>query len=229
MVVAELELLRLIDLIYQGALDAGCWAEAIAAVGRTFGAEATGFYLHERPSFGLRYQLDFDVDESFRQSYAELSSAPDMAPAWRMTEAGLPARVLTQEVARRDGLLEETQFYTEWLRPQRLGHVLTALLAPSADLIGGLALARTTRSSPFTDDALATLRNLQPHLGRAVQVRLRLAAASSAERQAFEALDVVEQAVLLVDANAAVRHANRRRSAVALQWLKDRRGCVGLR
>ena len=41
-----------------------------------------------------------------------------------------------------------------------------ALLAPSANLIGGLFLARTTRSSPFTDDALAALRSLQPHLGR---------------------------------------------------------------
>ena len=89
-----------------------------------------------------------------------------------------------------------------------------ALLAPSADLIGGLFLARTTRSSPFTDDALAALRSLQPHLGRAVQVRLRLEVASSARRQALEALDLVEQAVLLVDANAAVRHANRAAEAL---------------
>jgi DNA-binding CsgD family transcriptional regulator len=129
-------------------------------------------------------------------------------------EAGLPARVLTQEIARRDALVEDTQFYAEWLRPQRFEHVLMALLAPSADLIGGLFLARTTRSSPFTDDALAALRSLQPHLGRAVQVRLRLEAASAAERQALEALDVVEQAVLLVDANAAVRHANRAAEAL---------------
>jgi DNA-binding CsgD family transcriptional regulator len=137
-----------------------------------------------------------------------------MAPAWRRTEAGLPARVLTLEIVRRDSLLEETQFYAEWLRPQRYEHVLIALLAPSTDLIGGLFLARTTRSSPFTNDALAALRSLQPQLGRALQVRLRLETAARAERQALEALDLVEQAVLLVDANAAVRHANR--SAEAL-------------
>ena len=110
--------------------------------------------------------------------------------------------------AARDSLLEDTRFYAEWLRPQRFQHVLIALLAPSAKLVGGLFLARRTGSSPFTHNARAALRRLQPHLGHAVQVRLRLEAASSAERQALEALDVVEQAVLLVDANAAVRHAN---------------------
>jgi DNA-binding CsgD family transcriptional regulator len=204
----ESELLRLIDLIYQGALDSGGWTEAIAAVGRAFGAEVTSLNLHERPSHALRYQLHLGHDESFRQSYAGLISAPDMAAVWRMTEAGLPARVLTQEIARRDGLVEETQFYSEWLRPQHFEHVLMALLAPSDSLIGGLFLARTTRASPFAADELAALRSLQPHLGRAVQVRLRLETATNAGRQALEALDLVEQALLLVDANAVVRHAN---------------------
>jgi DNA-binding CsgD family transcriptional regulator len=212
--VAELELLRLIDLIYQGALDAECWANAIAAIGRAFGGEVSSLSLYERPSRALRYQLELD-DESFRQSYAELAAAPDMDPVWRMTEASLlPTGVLALDVARRNSLVEETRFYAEWLRPQRVEHILMALLAPSANLVGGLFLARTTRSSPFADDELAALRSLHPHLGRAVQVRLRLEAASAAERQALEALEVVEQAVLLVDAHAAVRHANRAAEAL---------------
>jgi DNA-binding CsgD family transcriptional regulator len=87
-------------------------------------------------------------------------------------------------------------------------------LAPGANLLGGLYLARTTGSSPFAEDALAALRSLQPHLDRAVQVRLRLETALSARRQALEALDAVEQAVLLVDGHAAVRHANRAAEAL---------------
>ena len=52
--VRELELLRLIDLIYQGALDAGRWAEAIATVGRAFGSEVSSLSLYEPPSRALR-------------------------------------------------------------------------------------------------------------------------------------------------------------------------------
>ena len=63
--VAELELLRLIDLIYQGALDAGCWANAIAEVGRAFGGEVSSLSLYERPSRALRYQLELDTTSPF--------------------------------------------------------------------------------------------------------------------------------------------------------------------
>ena len=67
-----------------------------------------------------------------------------------MTEASLlPTGVLTLEIARRDSLLEDTQFYAEWLRPQRVEHILMALLAPSADLIGGPV--------PRPDDAVESL------------------------------------------------------------------------
>ena len=62
--VAELELLRLIDLIYQGALDAGCWADAIAEVGRAFGAEATSLtFTSVQPRVAL--PADLDLDEPF--------------------------------------------------------------------------------------------------------------------------------------------------------------------
>jgi hypothetical protein len=78
-VVGEMELLRLIDLIYQGALDAGCWAEAIAEVGRAFGGDVSSLSLYERPSRALRYQLELD-DESFRQKLRRIGLGTGYGP-----------------------------------------------------------------------------------------------------------------------------------------------------
>src|SRR5262245_27843135 len=97
--IGEEQLHRLIDRLYESAVDDHQWASGIQDVAEAFGCEVGGLTLHEMPSTALRVRHHFGHDEQFRRSYAALATTADMAPVWRMTAAGLPARVLTQEVA----------------------------------------------------------------------------------------------------------------------------------
>ena len=228
--VAELELLRLIDLIYQGALDAGCWANAIAEVGRAFGAEATSLYLHERPSCASRYQLDTRFDETFRQSYAELSSAPDMAPAWRMTEAGLPAPGAhsgdraARQLGRGHPVLRRV--------------AATAALRAHADGALGTLGRSHRRPVPRPDDALESLyrRRARGVAQPAPASRSRRAGAAAAgsgvQRQAAGARSAGRSGaggILGRCQRGGAACQSCRRGAVALRRTEDRRGCARLR
>ncbi|MFL5332937.1 MAG: hypothetical protein ACJ8H8_07095, partial [Geminicoccaceae bacterium] len=105
--------------------------------------------------------------------------------------------------------IERARLFDEWMRPQRIGDYVVSPLTPTPALVGGWFICRTHGGQGYGRDEIDALRALRPHLLRAVQVRLRLGQTADAARGALAALDLVEQAVVLVDADASVVHANR--------------------
>jgi DNA-binding NarL/FixJ family response regulator len=108
---------------------------------------------------------------------------------------------------------------TSYLAKLQLDQVVSAAWAAPAD--GGLLDAETAATIAFTRDAAAgsfeerdrrTLQTLMPHLQRAYQLRNRLN--PDASRLGAGALNALSMAVIVVDGNMHVKHANA--AAVAL-------------
>jgi DNA-binding CsgD family transcriptional regulator len=79
---------------------------------------------------------------------------------------------------------------------------------------GHISLARSARFGTFQPSDMRLLALLLPHLQRAMQTRIQLAASNIGPDAAVETLDRLDQGVLIVDAEARVAHANRAAEAM---------------
>ena len=202
-------LLELINAIYGGILDNSAWEVAIGALcraGRRRGdgrAAGHGQQPHKRRDV-RRHRPVLPLD--LRRADQSPGHGRPVARSGDVPGGGSPerrrrgaARAGPHSNAVPCGMAATTAH-------RRLCH---RALAPSPSLIGGVFIPRSRRDVAYGGDEVAVLRALQPHLLRVVQARLRLKQADNAARHALDALDRVQQAVLLVDAGATVVHANR--------------------
>ncbi|OFJ46562.1 hypothetical protein BA896_021230 [Janthinobacterium lividum] len=111
---------------------------------------------------------------------------------------------------------ERTEFYADFCRPHALYHVIGAILPMAPGQVALLGVHRQYTQGPFADSTLlqVQLQALLPHLQRALRIRARLALSSMRERTTRAALDALDTAVLLLDAQLGVLYANA--SALAL-------------
>jgi DNA-binding CsgD family transcriptional regulator len=90
--------------------------------------------------------------------------------------------------------------------------VARILGGPSAS--GFISLARSAQVGVFERPDMRLFSLLLPHLRRAMQTQMRMAPAGIGPESAVEALDRLNQGVLIVDAEARVVHANRAAEAI---------------
>lgn len=197
------QLLGLIDRLYEGALDDEAWQDALHGLIRAFGAMSAGLVIHDMRTRRLQSGLFLDTDVCYQGAYPDVMIRPDIAPLFARLARNISAAVVTNSMIG----ITSGPFYDEWLRPQGIRYSIVAKATADGLAPGILAMGRARQTGDFGDDEVAALRILQPHLLRALQVRLRLEAAAAAAWMS-EAVDRVAPGVLLVDATAGVRHAN---------------------
>jgi DNA-binding CsgD family transcriptional regulator len=104
------------------------------------------------------------------------------------------------------GELVRTEFYNDFLVPQRLGSMLSAVALVEQ---GRQTVIATHRQQEFDSGHIQLYELLAPHLQRAVQLNTTLADLELRCEASAEALNRLEQAALLVDERVAVVFANR--------------------
>jgi DNA-binding CsgD family transcriptional regulator/PAS domain-containing protein len=205
----ESELLRLIDRIYEGAVIDHGWVDSLRDLAHAFRSDTGNIAIHSLPAWELRASAFVGIEQDFQHSYGALVDRPDMQQAQQRLIANIAAQVVTDEVTIPGSGFLQSSFYHDWMQPQGLHYHIIAILSPTGSDLGGYFLTRRLRAGAYDADAVAALKALHPHLSRAMQVHLRLAAADMARVQALEALDRLSNGVLLVDARCRVLWANR--------------------
>ena len=201
--------LQLIDGIYAGILATTAWEAAVAGLCREFGGDRGGLFVWDEGTHRLLSLAPVGLDGDCLRTYGAMSILPDTGPLWRARAKAAAAGSVVAEVHARSALWTDTELYEGWLLPRRMDQSLRAHMKPDPSSIAMLALARTAKAKPFGADAIDALRRLQPYLLRAVQVRQRLCGITDLAADALAALDLMDQGVVLVDAEASVVHANR--------------------
>jgi DNA-binding CsgD family transcriptional regulator len=102
----------------------------------------------------------------------------------------------------------ETPFYTEWARPAGLGDTAGGIILRTDRLIGLFSMMTPTTGDLVGPRELAVAELLLPHVRRAVTISDLLDMRSMAAAAFETTLDTFAAAVVLVDANARILHAN---------------------
>jgi hypothetical protein len=115
-----------------------------------------------------------NLDPSAHEAYAVYYGRIDPF-LHEATSRGLfrPGRVWTGDSQVPDEILLRSEFYADFWRPQQIGRVLAASLG-DADAEATLSLYRPPGAEPFGNDAVSLLRDLAPHLRRALRLQARL-------------------------------------------------------
>ena len=212
---------RLLDLIYDAAVDSTQWPAAMEAYADIVGG--TSVWLSQLSvEDGSGGNLDDPmsrIDPIWPQKYAgyfadrnPLNYVEDpkgYLQQWRPI-------VLTDEDWMPKAELVKSEFYNDFLRPQDVGSTLMIRLAVRGAEIAVLNINRSIRSERFGEADKQLAARFQSHMIRAFGLSQQLDATLRLSGEVATVLDLSPHSLILVDAEGRPRHLNQ--AAEALMW-----------
>lgn len=205
------QLSDVIGKIYDSAVDPALWPLALEAscrlIGATFGT--VGLYDCDRRSMGWGIQWGGDPHwvKLLHEKYAAIMP---FWPIMHLHELGEVANTqsLIEKLGSTEADIRRHSFFTEWAEPAGYRDVAACVVARSENRFATFHLQTPPTRDLVGPRDFAILKLLYPHLRRAVTIGDLLDMRSIA-MTAFEAtLDTLAIAVVLVDTEARIRHAN---------------------
>lgn len=207
MPIAAHELSRLLDRIYQAALDPLVWPSAMQGISDAVGSGLSGLVVLNKRSgtFPLTAgdpRNAAEAIEDYTRHYAHIDELRGYArsrPAGEVT--------VTADVSR--DLLRRSQCYNDFYVRWDLKHFVGSYLVNDSTCEASLVVYRSdSEGGEYSQDEVATIQLLVPHVTRALEVSRRLHVTSAETRQLYDALDMVGQGVVLLDRRGAVTWMN---------------------
>ena len=198
-------LLPLIGGIYDCVLNPESWNAVLPRIGAFVGGSSGGLFAHHASPRGGSIYYQFGTDLSYRQLYLEKYMTLDpMFGTYFVLDVG---DVFSSSTIMSHADFLQSRFYKEWVQPQGWVDNICVYLDRSPEGRSACALFRNEREGIADESARERLRLLVPHLRRAVLIG-RLVEFKTAEAATFaDALDGLS-AVLFVDSNGRITHAN---------------------
>jgi DNA-binding CsgD family transcriptional regulator/PAS domain-containing protein len=198
---------KLVGDIYDAALDATLWPHTLGQI-RDFvaGYSASIFEKNAISRTGNILHQDGRIDERYVKLYFERYVRLDPCTIGQFL-AGIGEPTTTTELIACDELLK-SRFYKEWVRPQGLGELATAVLEKSLNTAVIFGVFRRERDGLFDDEMRSRVRLVAPHLRRAVLVGRSIDLKTTAVARFADALDSLSAGMFLVDAAGTMVHAN---------------------
>lgn len=198
---SALELMRTILDVAGG--DA-TWEGFLGRFGELMRGASPGLYLHDGEHPLL--EVTAELDPMWKRAYDEYYVARDVRrPHIRELP---PGSVYIGQQLVSDAELCRSEFYNDFLRPQRMFHALGAVVVKDEGCIGVLRVLRP-RSRPFGEEERSFLHLVLPHLARALDVQQRFNAVRAERDANAEVLDRFGSGVVFLDRHARVLGANR--------------------
>jgi DNA-binding CsgD family transcriptional regulator len=209
----------LLDAIYAAGEDHRQWEKVLAGLIAHLSVAGSALF-QACDGSGLTLGTWIGSDPGAMQAYADYYYAADPIH-WDAVPAGIvcPEHKLIQSAE-----LERSEFYNDWMRPAKLEGTIGLTLIRNGNFEARLFIPRWLGSEPYSDEEVAFVQRLAPHLRRAVGLNQRLAALQG-ERRTFEAaLDKLNTAVLLLNESGALCYCN----PAGVELLKKHDGLIAL-
>jgi DNA-binding CsgD family transcriptional regulator len=199
----------LIGQIYDCAVDASRWTPTMTALRTALGFHNASMTVQALPQGTILINANSGVEP--RWLGRELEYGPDVVAQWGGLEKLLSyplgePQVLSWVNDRANW--KHNRFYVEWSAPQGIEDVLGIALTRSPGLFGSLGLGRHISAGPITQREVDAARQLVPHLQRAVAIGMLLDLQSAVAHEFKSTLDALATAVILVDVDLRIVHAN---------------------
>ena len=211
-------ILKLVECVYDAAGDGDFWPAFLESFKRSLSAQAATFFVQDLRGQGLSTVASVGIDPSYTRSYEEHYAGKNVYLI-RGNHLLSTGRVCPSEMLCPDREALRSDFYNEWIAPQRQRHGLLGVLFREQSLTSMIGAIRGQNARPFDGDDLSLVRTLVPHLQRAVQLRRLIISLESKEKAVSDALDRWSMGVILLDHEGRVLLMNR--SAEAMVRKKD--------
>jgi len=195
---------ELIGDIYSAATDSAGWSRVFAKFRQAFaGHTAVYTRLHAAPE--THQLLATDLDPGFVRLYNGGYNALNVWATSPLNQAG--SIVISEQIIPR-GELERTEFYGDWLRPQRLKHALTCPLVRQEHRSLNLGLVRDDRRGEYGTADSRLLASLLPHLRRAIEIATRTEALALTRSASLDTLAADGSCLLVVGRGGEIHFAS---------------------
>lgn len=196
---------ELIRMLYDAVGDRKRWIASLQRMGQIFQSPVNVLYPQnlKTDAVNLHCSATSGYDPSFLQSYAAYYAAKN--PFFKCSDIARQAGrvVRTQEYVSTTELVG-SEFYNDWMQPQKVWHGLQGIVHQQGSTVVTLGLVRH-RNQPLFEEADERLLNqVTPHLRRAIQLHSRIDALRLTNQAALALLDQWSMGVFLVGENGQV-------------------------
>jgi DNA-binding CsgD family transcriptional regulator/PAS domain-containing protein len=200
---SEIDLASLIADIYEAGMDFSLWPYVLGRIATALDAPSAGMARHgETPSecWGFSSGVEPDYERKYIEYYHSVN------PVWQRSSSTPAGTVQTDTMVVPRNELSRTEFFNDFLAPQRMESMLNAVVLMEQ---GRQTVVSVRRYRQFEADDVELYKLLAPHLQRAVQINIRLARAELKHHASIATLDHLEEGILFVDLNARIMFANK--------------------
>jgi DNA-binding CsgD family transcriptional regulator/PAS domain-containing protein len=201
---------QLIGSIYDCALDPTLWSPTLKKLCDSLEGHSAGIVLLDFLGTGDRLVRDWGPTTTWAE---RMGGVLDSVKHIHRQFLGLSGPRLEEPIILPRDLAPQvnvftTPFYNEWALPQRIHQVMEAVALSEPTRLGLLCVTRQDSRGYFTEEQVGLLRNLAPHIRRAITISdlldLRIV-----ERQAFAAvIDSLPTGICIVGEGGEILHAN---------------------
>lgn len=202
----------LIERIYDTAITPRDWESVIDAVAAHFNSQGGGFFVHSEDPAARLYQMTGVIDAGQMSFYDR--NVASQNPWYEVPGWMAPGRILTDVSLETHHNVADaftrTSFYQDWTRPLGLRHTIGGTLLDESGSHLNFTLFREAAAGPYELQEVEEFRILSRHLAKAVQLGRKIDLQRCARQWSESALDQLDVAVFVVNAEGRILHANRR-------------------
>ena len=206
---SEKLILSLVGHIYDAAGNAELWPTFLERFADAVESASTQIFLYDVERHGGNLAAAARLDPEHRRRYNEYFIRVDCfgIHGQKLITSG---NVATGQMMCPDSILENSEFYNDFLRRMDSFHQLGGFIYKHESVASVISTLRPKRAGPFDDGDVQLLRTLMPHLQRAIQLHQRIAGLEAKADSAAEALDRIPLGFLVIDGAGKVLLSNRR-------------------
>lgn len=202
--------------IYDAALDPSRWSAVLVKSAHFVGGSAASVFAKDAKSrSGIVYHTGGDIDPHYTRLYFDKYVKFDPFMSAHVT-AEIEQPVCAADIMPFDEF-RQTRIYQEWVQPQGWVDCVTAALDKSETGAALFGVFRRDEHGVVDDDTRWRMRQILPHIRRAVLIGRVIERKTAAAATFADTLDGLRAGVFLVDAAGRIVHANASGRALAAE------------
>ena len=224
--VNEDAMLATVGAIYDAGLDPALWPAALERAAEMLDMVSAAIGLfdgHSRVAYRAHARIDEQAVIEYADRYRFIDGVMD---AVSRRPAGL---AFSDNMVLQKTEIRRSRFYDEWCRPYGLDHAIQGFAFREYERSAFVVFGRARRQEAFSPAEVDVVTRLLREVARACRVQIHLQAAQVTNESTAAALDRMPQAVMLLDAQARVLHANQAATTLLQEGGVLDAGPLGLR
>lgn len=207
MSVSEDDVLKLVGLAYDAALDERKWTPFLEAFAAAVGGSSAILRSNDMQTQSASFNASIGYDPAWQAAYCNRFAKIDYFN--HVMNQHAPGKIFSSDQHFDQSKLRKSEYYNDYLRPQDKVNLIGTFLLKEGSHSLVLGIQRGKRAGAFEDKELQMMNTLAPHITRAVQLHRKVNTVTAEKMHAQGALDQMRMGVILTNRFGTPLHLNR--------------------